>query len=214
LELPQPGDTVQFARQVTFPEARIAEVEVKALNTPRLYPSFDESVGGVRIDFLVDSATTGFSNSNNISTTSKLKRSKIYSLLYGWRILGRIGRLPYNSEDMSVQLPEIPVPLGDTFKKDIKLYFLQGSTKDTSGIVADALNASASAGMEVSMAFVMKKCWISSIQFNGVDQSTTTPLTISAVIIPEEIFPFNPTPEISGNIAMRDSAFIRGVPNV
>lgn len=193
LELPQTGDTLQFARQVSFPEGRIGEVEVKALNTPKLYPSFDEAVGGVRVDFLVDSVSTslGFSG---VTLSSIVKRSKIYSLLYGWRILTRVGRLPYGSEDLSVLLPTGPSPLGPIFKKDVKLYFLQGAT-DESG------------DMSVSMAFIMKKCWISSIQLNNVDQSSSQPLTITAVIVPEEIYPIDPP--ITANIAQRSSAFNR-----
>lgn len=196
LELPQPGDTFQFARQVSFPEARIGEVEVKALNTPKLYPGFDDAVGGVRIDFLVDSATTALSFDGGVTLTSKIKRSKIYSLLYGWRILTRVGRLPYGSEDMAVLLPTDPRPLGTIFKKDIKLYFLQGSSDETGEL-------------EVSMAYAMKRCWISSIQLNNVDQSSTQPLTITAVVIPEEIYPIDPSPTIRGNIAQRSSAFNR-----
>lgn len=196
LELPQPGDTLQFARQVSFPEVRIGEVEVKSLNTPKLYPSFDDAVGGVRIDFLVDATTTALGFDGGVTLTSKIKRSKIYSLLYGWRILTRVGRLPYGSEDMAVLLPTNPVPLGPIFKKDVKLYFLQGSSDETGEL-------------EVSMAFVMKNCWISSIQLNNVDQASAQPLTITAAVIPEEIYPIDPPPTIRANIAQRSSAFNR-----
>lgn len=210
LELPQTGDTLQFARQVSFPEARISDVEMRTLNTPKLYPGFDEAVGGVRVDFLVDSTSTGYGFGGNVTLTSKAKRSKIYSLLYGWRILARVGRLPYNSEDISVPLPTTPGPLGALFKKDVTIYFLQGTMQDFSGVDSNEVNNITSAGMDVSMAFVMKKCWISSLQLNGVDQSSSnSPLTLSAVLIPEEIYPIDPTPSITANIAMRSSAFVR-----
>jgi hypothetical protein len=208
LELPTPGSTIQFARSVSFPEGRIADVEVKALNTPKLYPSFDEPVGGVRVDFLVDSVTTGYTGSS-IVKTSKIQRSKIYSLLYGWRILTRVGRLPFNSEDIAIPLPASPTPVGTVFMKDVKLYFLQGTVKDQSDIDTSLPLGSAGAGLDVSMAFVLKKCWISSLQFNNVDQSSTQPLTLTATLIPQEIYPFDPTPEIVANIAQRSSAFNR-----
>jgi hypothetical protein len=208
LELPSPSSTIQFARSVSFPEGRIGDIEVKALNTPKLYPSFDEPLGSVRVDFLVDSVTTGY-NGTSIVKTSKIQRSKIYSLLYGWRILTRVGRLPYNSEDIAIPLPAGPIPVSGVFKKDVKIYFLQGTTKDQSDVDTSLPLGGSSSGLEVSMAFVMKKCWISSLQFNNVDQSSTQPLTLTAAIIPEEIYPFDPTPEIVANIAQRSSAFNR-----
>jgi hypothetical protein len=52
--LPANGQTLHYARSVSFPEARIADVEVRTGNTPKMYPGFDESVGGVRVDFILD----------------------------------------------------------------------------------------------------------------------------------------------------------------
>jgi hypothetical protein len=201
LELPPQGETLHFARSVAMPEARIAEVEVKALNTPKLYPGFDEPTGGVRVDFLMDADSTGLDpGSLNVTSTSQLNRSKIYSLLYGWRILTRIGRLPYASEDIAVPLPTLPVALGNTFKFDVKLYFLKGVTEDQTDINA-GFSVGNTAGMEVSMAYILRKCWISSIQLNGIDQNSgNSPLTVSAVLIPEEIHPFE---AIDFDIAIR-----------
>jgi len=211
LELPQQNQTLQFARQISFPEGRIGELDMRMLNTPLLYPGYDEPNGAVRVDFLVDADSTSYdSGSSTVQSTRSKSRSQIHSLLYGWRILTRIGRTPYASEDMWLPLPTFPVFLGDQFKFDLKVYFLKGANVDQ----VDAT----SQGMEVSMAFIMKNCWISSMQMNGVEQnSSNSPLTITASIIPEEIFPFDPVDfsvslfsGINGNIAQRDSAFIRG----
>jgi hypothetical protein len=123
-------------------------------------------------------------------STSEQSRSKIYALLYAWRILTRIGRQPYNSEVFSVPLPTTPQALGGTFKKDVKLYFLRGLKEVPD--MDSTLDLAQSSGMEVSMAFVLKKCWISSIQLNNVDaNSGTTPLTVTATLVPEEIYPFD-----------------------
>jgi hypothetical protein len=212
LELPQQNQTLQFARQISFPEARISELDMRVLNTPVLYPGYDDPTGAVRVDFLMDADSTSYdSSSSTVQSTKSRMRSQIHSLLYGWRILTRIGRTPYASEDMWQPLPDFPLFLGDAFKFDLKIYFLKGAN-------VDQIDAT-SQGMEVSMAFVMKNCWISSLQMNGAEQnSSNVPLTITAAIIPEEIFPFDPvnfsvslfSGGVNGNIAQRDSAFLRG----
>src|SRR5690606_18471819 len=58
LQLPENNSSTHYARMIAFPETRINEYEVKSLNTPKLYPGFDEPTMSVRIDFLVDAART------------------------------------------------------------------------------------------------------------------------------------------------------------
>lgn len=179
LNLPIAGTTKYYARNVMLPELRIGEMQSNTFNTPKTYPGLDDPVGQVRVDFAIDAATFG--------AEAGSARSKIYDLIYAWRILSRVGRMPYSSADLWAPLPAsaISSSLGSTFKFDVKLYLLRGFD----GTV-DVSQTDLAGTHFVASSYILRRCWPSTLQLGPLDQTgSNTIYTMTTALNPEEIYP-------------------------
>lgn len=189
LDLPDPDTTRYYARQVILPEVRMTEVESRTNSIPKMFPGYDEPIGGVRIDFLVDAWQA---TSNGKFPVQPQIQSRIYNLLNSWHQLARVGRQMRASTQDGFQLllDENPRSYATYFKFDAIIQLYSGLIEDTTQLSTESSNSIAE-GVEPTSSFNLRKSWVSSIQIGNLDHATNGLLTVSATLVPEAIVPFS-----------------------
>lgn len=189
LDLPDKDTTRYYARQVIFPEVKLGEVETKSDSIPMMMPGYDEVIGGVRIDFLVDAFQ---STPNGKYPVQPQIQSRIYNLLNSWQQLARVGRSMRSStqDGFRLYLDTVPRSYANYFKFDVTIQLYSGLLEDTTQLSAES-SISIAEGVEPTTTFNLRRSWVSAIQIGNLDQATNGMLNVTATLVPEAIVPFS-----------------------
>lgn len=180
MSLPDKNSTRYYARQVIFPDVGMTEIESKTHTIPITYPGYDETIGGVRIDFLVEA---GLSTSTNGALAPQLN-SRILNLIRCWHQLARVGRPMRSSKesDSFIPLPKYPTLIGSTFKFDVKIQLFSGPDVDLT--LRPDVN-----GLAITTSLTLRRCWVKSYQLSTLDYEGNGFLKLTVTFMPEAILP-------------------------
>jgi len=182
LSLPDYMTSGFYARQVVFPDVSVATYEAKRHSVPVLYPGYDEPIGQVRIDFLVEAGKVDVDG-----TLAPQVNSRIFNLIKMWHQMARVGRPSRSSSDDAITIPlgTVPAPLSAYFRFDIRLDLYTGVDTDISMDMNDVqVN-----GMRPTTRLILRRAWVQNYMLGGLDQEMHGFMKLTAALAVEEISP-------------------------
>lgn len=147
-----------YATGVVLPRLSVKPQEVKEGGVPILYPSWDEPLSEIKVDFVHDIG----------SGEGGVHSSRVYKLLEEWRKRVRSGRPGGYHLDNNFKF---------NFAFDVVVKLLKGN-----GDVLAALQAGEGADIEVSETYVLKNAWLGGFQISDLNYDKTGVVTINSCL--------------------------------
>ena len=185
MTFPDPNTSKYYARQVIFPDISMAAVESKRHSVPIEYPGFDEPIGQVRIDFMVEAGQT-----KSDGSLFPQQNSRIWNLIRCWHQLARVGRVSRTSleDGFSIPLQEIATSYASSFKFDVNVNLFSGpDTAPDFGIFGQTFKPTA--GLLPTTSSLLKRCWVKAYQIGNLDHEGNAFLKLTVTLVTESIVP-------------------------
>jgi len=173
-----------LAQSVSFPEVRTNSSPFLIGNTPVNMPDYTAPIEGVRIVFNIESGGG--------STSVGDSQSNILGLLEVWNMLVRIGRgglvkIPPGVTRNTEPDQSSGVRFTARYAFDIGVAMLKGN--DAQAISsADNFDLSNADDLQYSYSYILSKAWLSAFQVAEIGYGSSTIHTVTATIIPAEIY--------------------------
>lgn len=189
ITLPERGTSRYYARQVIFPDVGISEYESKTHSIPKTYPGYDEQLGNVRMDFLVDAGHTKSTDGTLLPQVN----SRLYNLIRLWHQVARVGRPTRSVREDSIAIPlqAVPTSYANFFRFDIQILLYSGTDFDNSQYPTEGgVNVE---GLSVTSNLVLRRCWVKAYQLGNLDHETNGMFKLTVSFAPESISPYDET---------------------